>query len=84
MGYTFQNMGIWYLRIVIMNLKTRQDTHQGFVWFIIPAPTLVYIPSESEVFSRLYPDVIGIFTSKLGGGGGGGATFKIRLQPKLK
>jgi len=20
-----------------MNLKTRQDTHQGFVWFIIPA-----------------------------------------------
>jgi hypothetical protein len=45
-------------------------------------PTIVYIPSEPYVglLRTLYPDIMGIFTSKLVGG----PTFKIGLQPKLK
>jgi hypothetical protein len=63
-----------------MNLKNCHDTQQGFVQFIIPAPTMVYSPSESYVLSGLYQDVIAIFTSKFVGR----ATFKIRKYLNLQ
>jgi hypothetical protein len=67
-GLYIKNGYLMFLRVVIMNLKNCHDTRQGFVQFIVPAPTMVYIASESVIglLRTLYQDVIGIFTSKFG------------------
>ncbi len=36
-GLYIKNVYLTFLRIVIMNLKNRHDTQQGFVEFILPA-----------------------------------------------
>jgi hypothetical protein len=64
-GYTLKSGYLIFLRIVMMNLQNRHDTQQGFVQFIIPAQQWSTSLVSHSLLRTLYPDIIGIFTSKL-------------------